>query len=276
VAGAIEPSLQLAEAERARARPTESLGAYDLYLRALPQRWLGTREASGEALRLLRRALALDGGFASALGALAGLIVIRVSQGWAEEGEIEEGLRCARELVEQGGADNPSALAWGAYALSYLAKDHGAGLAAAERAHLLAPNSAPVLFLSGWSQIYAGDWRTAIERVNRAMRLSPVDPLIFYFLAALSGAHFVGEGYGEAAEYARRALHRRPTYLTAHRLLAASLAQLGRLDAASEAIRALLAVAPADRLSEVAARSALRGAARERYLDGLRRAGLPE
>jgi TolB-like protein len=115
VAGAIEPSLQLAEAERARSRPTESLGAYDLYLRALPHRWFGTRKASGEALRLLRRALALDRGFAAAMGALAGLVVIRVSQGWAEEGEAEEGLRCARDLVERGGADNPSALAWGGY-----------------------------------------------------------------------------------------------------------------------------------------------------------------
>ena len=39
VVGAIEPNLRLAEVERARARPTESLGAYDLYLRALPQRY---------------------------------------------------------------------------------------------------------------------------------------------------------------------------------------------------------------------------------------------
>jgi Flp pilus assembly protein TadD len=75
---------------------------------------------------------------------------------------------------------------------------------------------------------------------------------------------------------AQRALHGRPTYLTAHRLLAASLAQLGRLDAAHEAVRALLAVAPGDTMAEVAANTALRGPVRERYLDGLRRAGLPE
>lgn len=275
VAGAIEPSLQWAEAERGRSRPTESLGAYDLYLRALPHRWFGTREASGDALRLLRRALALDPGFAAALGALAGLAVIRVSQRWAEEGEAEEGLRCARALVERGGTDNPSALAWGGYGISYLGHDYDAGLAATERALRMAPNSASVLFLSGWSRLYAGDWRAAAAQVERAMRLSPVDPLTFYFLAALSGAHFTGERYAEAADCARRALHGSPAYLTAHRLLAASLARLGHLDAAREAVAALLAAAPGETLGGVAANSATRGAVRERYLDGLRRAGLP-
>jgi adenylate cyclase len=72
VVGAIEPNLRLAEVERARARPTESLTAYDLYLRALPQRF-ATREGNDEALRLLRRAVALDLGFAAAKGALANL-----------------------------------------------------------------------------------------------------------------------------------------------------------------------------------------------------------
>ena len=65
VVGAIEPSLRLAEVERARSRPTESLTAYDLYLWALPQRFL-TREGNDEALQLLRRAVALDPGFVAA------------------------------------------------------------------------------------------------------------------------------------------------------------------------------------------------------------------
>src|SRR3712207_5214 len=84
VVGAIEPSLRLAEVERVRSRPAESLTAYDLYLRALPQRFL-TREGNDEALRLLRRAIALDPGFVAAKGALAGLHTIRFAQGWAED-----------------------------------------------------------------------------------------------------------------------------------------------------------------------------------------------
>ena len=77
-------------------------------------------------------------------------------------------------------------------------------------------------------------------------------------------------------EWERRALRDRPTYLVAHRLLAASLVELGRPEAAREAVDALLAVAPGYTLASAAAHSAFRGPTRERYLGALRKAGLPE
>jgi adenylate cyclase len=276
VAGAIEPSLRLAEVERARAKPTESLTAYDLYLRALPHRF-ATREGNEEALRLLRRAVALDPGFAAAKGALANLHTVRFTQGWAEEGDVEEAVRCARDVIERGGEDDPTALAAAALALAYLARDHEAGLGAADRALLLAPNAAQVLLFSGWIRTYAGDARTAIAQLERAMRLSPVDPSTFYFATALAFARFVGGDLEGAAALARRAVHDRPSFLTGHRLLAACLAQLGRSEEAAEAVRALLAVAPGYTVADAAKRLAVRDRAlRGLYLDGLRRAGLPE
>ena len=68
VAGAIEPTLRGAEIERARRKPTGSLDAYDLYLRALPHVFTPTAEDNREALRLLEQALALDPNYAVALG----------------------------------------------------------------------------------------------------------------------------------------------------------------------------------------------------------------
>jgi TolB-like protein/Flp pilus assembly protein TadD len=275
VTGAIEPSLRQAELERVRARPTESLTAYDLYLRALPQRHT-TPEGNDEALRLLRRAVALDPDFTAAAGALAHLGLMRVSQGWAEPGDAEEAVRCARRVVERGSADDPAALARAGYALSFLARDYEAGVAATDRALRLAPNSAEVLLHCGWTRMYVGDWETALAQVQRAMRLSPADPLGFYHAVVIASAYFIGERYEDAIAWARRAIGERPSYLTPHRLLAASRALLGRVDEAREAVRALLAVAPGDTLAAVAAHTATRGTARERYLDGLRRAGLPE
>jgi len=276
VAGAIEPSLRLAEVERARARPTESLTAYDLYLRALPQRY-ATREGNDEALRLLRRAIALDPGFIAAKGALAGLATVRFAQGWAEEVDLAEAVRCAREVGEQGGEDDPSALAWAGHALAYLARDYDAGLAAADRALALAPNSALVLLTSGWLRVYVSESETAIPCIERAMRLSPVDPAMFYMHTALSLAYFVGGRYAEAVEWARRAVRERPTYLAGNRLLATSLARLGRTEEAAEAMRVLLAIVPGYTVSKAALHLALRDApVRAIFLDGLRLAGLPE
>ncbi len=86
--GSIEPSLRLAEVARSRAKPTQSLTAYDLYLRALPHRF-AMQEGNDEALRLLRRAIAIDPGFAAPKGTLAGLHTLRATQGWAGPGDAE-------------------------------------------------------------------------------------------------------------------------------------------------------------------------------------------
>lgn len=276
VVGAIEPSLRLAEVERGRAKPTESLTAYELYLRALPQRY-AMREGNDEALRLLRRAVALDPGFVGAKGALAGLHTVRFAQTWTVEGDLAEAVRCAREVVEGGGDEDPSALAWAAHALAYLARDYNTGLAAADRALALAPNSAHVLLNSGWLRTYVSESATALPYLQRAMQLSPVDPAMFYFYTAFSLAHFAGAQYAEAVDWARRAVRDRPSYLAGQRLLTTSLARLGRCEEAAEAARGLLAIAPGFTVSKAAVHLAFRDTpVREAFLGGLRQAGLPE
>ncbi|MBV9680863.1 MAG: winged helix-turn-helix domain-containing protein [Solirubrobacterales bacterium] len=272
VVGAIEPSLRLAEVERIRSRPTESLTAYDLYLRALPHRFV-TQEGNDEALRLLRRAIAIDPGFTAAKGALAGLYIIRFGQGWAEEGEAEEAVRLAREVVDSASEDAPSALAWAGHALAFFAKDYDSGTAAVERALLLAPNSALVLRVAGWLRVYVGDAPAAIVHLERAMRLSPVDPAKFYAITVLGYACFSLRRYAEAAELGRRALSDRPTFLPAHRLLLASLAQLGDRAATEEALRALLAIAPGYTVAAAKARTGMRDPT---LFEALRKAGLPD
>ena len=272
VVGAIEPSLKLAEGERIRARPTESLTAYDLYLRALPHRF-ATREGNDEALGLLRRAIALDPGFVAAKGVLAGLQTLRITQGWAEAGDREEAARCAREVVEGGGEDDPSALAWAGHALALFARDYQVGSAAVERALRLAPNSALVLLLGGWSRLHASDGPGAAERLEKAMRLSPLDPAMFLVTTALGFARYLSGQYAEAAAWGRRATADRPGFLPAHRLLLASLAQSGDQVATEAALRALLAIAPDHTVSAAAAQTTLRDPA---VFEGLRKGRLPE
>jgi adenylate cyclase len=275
VVGAIEPSLRLAEVERARSRPTGSLTAYELYLRSLPLGY-ASREGSDEAQRLLREAVALDPGYIVATGTLARMHTFRFAQGWSRDGDREEAIRCARQ-VEQAGENEPSALAAAAHAFAYLARDYDAGLAAAQRAFRLAPTSAVVLLSYGWMLAYTGDADAALELIGRAKRLSPVDPVSFIFSTAMSYAHFVAGRHEEAAAMARQALGDRSSYLVPHRLLVASLGQLGRGEEAAGAARTLLALTPGYTLAEAAGHASMRDpAARARFLDGLRQAGVPE
>jgi adenylate cyclase len=95
VVAAIEPSLRRAEIERASAKPTDDLDAYDLYMQALALNLALTKHASDEALRLLGRALELDRNYSSAKALGAVIHNNRVVQNWGDRTEIEQGIQWA-------------------------------------------------------------------------------------------------------------------------------------------------------------------------------------
>jgi adenylate cyclase len=89
VAGAIEPKLRRSEIERATRKPTESLDAYDLYLRALAQFHKYTADGMREAIVVLKRALVLDPSYAPAAAMIAFCRVFQRIQNWGPVGEAE-------------------------------------------------------------------------------------------------------------------------------------------------------------------------------------------
>jgi adenylate cyclase len=276
VAGAIEPTLRGAEIERARRKPTDSLDAYDLYLRALPHVFTTMAEGVREALRLLDRALVLDPGYAAALGFKAWCHLQSHLHGWTGDGEAERaaGEQAARRAVASG-RDDPTALALGGLVVSLLARDHEAGLAALGRAVALNPSSALAFGASALVHCFAGDYGTAIEHGRRALRLSPFDPLAYRPLIALAFAHLFTDRHEEAAEYAARAIQANPGLDVSHTILVASLVELGRLEEARAAAGQLMAAFPTFRIAQ-RRRAGFRDTARfEAYLAALRRAGLP-
>ena len=82
VVGAIEPKLRQAEIERATRKPTDSLDAYDLYLRALAQFHRYTEASVRDAVALLRRALAIDASYSPAAAMIGWCRVHERVQGW--------------------------------------------------------------------------------------------------------------------------------------------------------------------------------------------------
>ena len=277
VVSAIAPKLEQVEIERAKRKPTESLDAYDYFLRGTASLHQGTKEAISEALRLFYRAIELDPEFSSAYGMAAWCYVVRKMNGWMRDlaREVAETRRLAQRATELG-RDDAVALCWGGYALSYVAGDVDGGLAYIDQALSLNPNLAAAWNFSGWIRIILGEHQSAIDRFERALRLSPRDPTVFHMRTGIAYANFLAGNYDIASSAARDAL-RDQTWLGGLRVLAASKALAGHLEEAREAMDRLLQVDPALRISNLKDRiSPLQPEDFAKYADGLRKAGLPE
>jgi TolB-like protein len=278
VVGAIAPRLEQLEIDRAKRMPTESLDAYDYYLRGIATFHLWTREATEEGLHLFYRAIELDPDFASAHGLAAWCYLRRKNSGWMTEPlqEMAEAERLANRAVELG-KDDAVALCSGGFVLTQFGRSLQAGAALIDRALVLNPNLATAWFLSGWVRNYLGESEKAIEHFTRAMRLNPLDPLMFGMQTGIAAAHFLAGRYDESSSWAERAMLGHPSYAPAIRVAAASYALAGRLEAAQEAMARMRQIDPMLRVSTLSDLLPFRGPEDcARYEEGLRKAGLPE
>jgi TolB-like protein len=278
VVGAIAPQLQRAEIERAKHKPTESLDAYDYYLRAMVNVHHGTREAIDEALILLSRAIELDAEYAPAYAMAAWCYVWRKVNDWMKDRarEFAEGTRLTRRAIELG-MDDAVALTRAGHALVHLADDLDAGLALLDRAKMLNPNLAAAWFLGGFVRVWRGDPESAVEHFTRAMRLSPLDPEMYRMQAGMAVAHLFAGRFDEASSWAAKSFQDLPSFVMAVAIIAASHALAGRTGEARHAMRHLRQIDPALRTSKLRDWLPIR---RPQDLavfsGGLRKAGLPE
>jgi TolB-like protein len=277
VVGAIAPKLEQAEIERAKRKPTESLAAYDYYLRGMASLNLWTKEATTEALRLFHRATELDPDYASAYGMAARCYSLRKVNGWMTDArqEIAEAGRSARRAAELG-RDDAVALCTAGIGLAYVVGDLDDGAALIDRGLVLNPNLAWGWLFSGWAAVWLGEPEVAIERVARAIRLSPHDPHIFSMQTATACAHFFAGRNAEASSWAETALRERSDYLLAICISAASNAFTGRLEQAQKAIVRLHQLDPTLRIANLKDLYPIRRPEDfARLADGLRMARLP-
>jgi TolB-like protein/class 3 adenylate cyclase len=244
VVGAIAPKLQQAEIERAKRKPTGSLDAYDYYLRGVASLYRWTRDASDEALRLFYRAIDLDPEFGSAYGMAARCQIWRSANRWiSEENEKLEAVRLAR-LAVVFGSEDAAALAAAGLALAYLANDLDAGATFIDRALAMNPNMATAWHFSCWIRIMLGLPDLALSHERRAMRLSPLDPLLGHMQTAAALAELCAGRFVEASLCAQKARNL-ANYPIGLGVAAASSALAGRLEEAQNAVARLRQLIPA-------------------------------
>jgi len=280
IAGAVEPELSAAERERAVRKPPESLDAWETYQRGLWHLWSFTKDDSAEAQRLLRRAQELDPGFATAYAFESYSHYLDAILGFAEAaGEsLAAALAAAKKALA---SDDKDPVAYFALGRVYMMHgQHDASVAELRTAISLNPSFAMAYHGLGSALTLSGQLEEAAEALDQALRLSPRDPVSWGTLCWRSLTCSLLQQYEAAAEWARRAAHEpraaKGGYWS-YAVLASALGNLGHIEEAREAVDEALRRMPdlsLGYLKNTLPTKQPDGLAP--YLDGLRKAGLPE
>jgi TolB-like protein len=275
VVGAVAPQLEKAEIDRVRRDMTGDLAAYDFYLRGLAcwNRWTGKDNA--KALRMFKAAIAKDGDFSTPYGLAASCHHFAKANGWAasfDEAEIARLVERAADI----GTDDAVALCWAGHVHAYFFRDLDRALLLIDRALELDANLATAWQRSGWVRGYAGDADGAIESLNKAIRLNPLDPRVFLTQSAMAFAHFIAGRDDEAARWAAMALRVKPNWPPGLRMTIASNAMRGQAEPVRRALNAYRHIDPEVTIAKLCGFYPFRREAdRERLIAAMRKAGVP-
>lgn len=274
VVSAIRPKLLEAEIEHAVRRPN-NLSAYDLYLRATPHYYSMTSEGVAEALRLFARALEIDPRYSAAASLAVLCHILNLIHGWSADPQAEVGeVMRLSQLVLSIDENDPETLASVGWAKAYISGDYGAAMEMVDRAVSLNPSSSIAWSYRGVTCVFVGRTEDAIQSLERAMRLSPLDPMLYSLQAFMAIAFINLRRFDDAVAAAEKSLHKKQNFMLAHRCHVAALAHLDRVSEAKQAAVRLLEHEPDFRMSVWANRT--RQWPVGLLAEGLRKAGLPE
>ncbi|PIY75316.1 MAG: hypothetical protein COY86_00190, partial [Rhodobacterales bacterium CG_4_10_14_0_8_um_filter_70_9] len=244
VAGAMQPSIRLAEIARVMRKPPQDLGAYDYAMRAMRHVWTLEKDQVARALELLENALALDPDYPLALALAGWAWAQRAVYAWVDD--IADARAHAVRLAERAvdlSSEDPLILAI-LGAVHTLARNHGTARVLLERAVAIDPNAAWACNRLGWLEVYRDRPGSADAHFERSMRLSPLDPLNFNNYVGMACARQIAGDFSAAADLFQRALGERPSALWIYRNLAPALLAAGRRDEAEAAGAVMKAAYP--------------------------------
>ena len=278
IIASIEPRVYEAEAARARTKPTENLDAYDCLLKAFPKFYTIDEDDFDEAGRYLQRAVTLDPAYAQAHAYKAWWHILRCGEKRykVDEHEVELAESSARLAVRLDPQD-AFALAVAAHVESFLRKRPETAAEMFDHAVRLNLNCAFAWGMSAITSCYLGEPDDAHDRLVKFWRLSPFDPLNYFFWGVAGFADLLAGRYDQALGLLEKGRHGNPGWVACQRNYTACLALLGRTEQAKIAGQELLRRDPGFRISTFAHAYVLRRAGDlERLIGALKAAELPD
>jgi TolB-like protein/Flp pilus assembly protein TadD len=230
VVAAIEPRLYVAEHERFKTRPPESLDAWGFVMKAMPHVWTwGAPDEIAKAQNLLIRATELDSGYARANCLLAWTYAAQAQLGVADPvTTLPRAIAMAQRAIQQAPEDPLTHFAAG-YA-HMVGRDTAAAVAALNEAIELNPSLALAHMILGSTYGYAGRAEEGLYHLALAQRMSPRDFSQSAIFATNATCYFIAGNYAEAVAQGRKAVQLRPHFGTAWRTLSASSGMAGDID----------------------------------------------
>lgn len=277
VAGRVAPFVRALELRRAKISSPDDLDAFGLTLRGIELMHRASRDDFLQAGDAFDRAIARDPTSAAPHAWLAKWHVMRFAMGIAGNpmAEADAALRHADQALRHDPGDS-LALAVDALVCAWIRRDLDAAEHRLGQALLANPNEPLAWLWDGTTRAWRGNGEDAVRSAERALSLSPLDPLMYYFCSLAGTANMVAGRYARAIELAARSLRENQTHTPSLRTLAISLQLSGDNDAAKDAVRKLRVLEPNLTVRDFADRYPGRESAQgPRFAAALREAGLP-
>jgi adenylate cyclase len=258
-------------------RPTANPKAYDFYLQGLKQESDFTRMGNIESRQLFTRAIELDPSFAEAYSHLAQAYSLAQENSWTDQ-RVEfakKALTLAEKAVE---LDDELPQAYWALSRIYSRRPFEypeKAMAAIKHAVKLDPNFADGFAFLASRLSAAGRSEEALAAIENAMRINPKFP--FWYIFELGKAQFLLTRFDSAVQNFQKAIERNPTVGWPRRWLIAAYGHLGQLEDAEWEMTELESLESARTISHIESNITLTNPTYVKlFLDGLRKAGMPE
>jgi len=266
--------LSIQDQEHAKRKRPENLQAYDYVLQA-KSLIADSQEINRRSRVLYEKAIELDPACAPAYSGLANTHIFDWTSGWSESSEhsITEAFDYTKKALALDGSDSTSHCRMAVIQL--FRNKHEEAKLHLRRALSINPNDADAFVYQGLLFTYLGRPEEAIDALTEARRLNPYHRAFYLWFVGL--AYYMNRQYERAIEPLKDAIERSPNFVAPHRHLAACYGQLGRIEEARAEFAAIRKLDPDLTIASVTSKTAYKYPADlEHYLDGLRKAGLPE